>query len=258
MLDFIVRILAAAQDEYGLLTLVAVATPFVLAEIVLPHHRVDKRVHLHVDLLAVSVGIVWVGLAYSILRRIAERLTLERLTEPLAVFGDLPILLRLLLVLICIDFILYWLHRAMHRYTALWRTHAWHHSVEHLYWFSGFRASFFHILMYAVPQMIFSHFLFRLTPAEVLVASAMGHFFQLLQHSSLKGSVPVLSWLFVNPDYHRVHHSARLYPARNLGHFLTVWDRLFGTYYDPATLPEDEPLGLGNGEARYARMIVGV
>jgi sterol desaturase/sphingolipid hydroxylase (fatty acid hydroxylase superfamily) len=51
--------------------------------------------------------------------------------------------------------------------------------------------------------------------------------------------------LFVTPDVHRIHHSARIEEAQsNFGSVLSVWDRLFGSYRDQ---PQDGPLAMTVG-----------
>jgi sterol desaturase/sphingolipid hydroxylase (fatty acid hydroxylase superfamily) len=45
------------------------------------------------------------------------------------------------------------------------------------------------------------------------------------------GVEPLLRWLVVTPDMHRVHHSIeRDETNSNFGFNLSLWDRLFGTY----------------------------
>jgi hypothetical protein len=52
--------------------------------------------------------------------------------------------------------------------------------------------------------------------------------------------------VLVTPRLHFVHHSAKAHVANsNYGFIFSVWDRVFGTYTDPATIPLDDPLGLG-------------
>jgi sterol desaturase/sphingolipid hydroxylase (fatty acid hydroxylase superfamily) len=64
----------------------------------------------------------------------------------------------------------------------------------------------------------------------------------------------------VTPDYHRIHHSATTHRGMNLAPTFRIWDRLFGTYVDPATMPADFPLGLGEHVTRkeVPRMLVGI
>ena len=46
----------------------------------------------------------------------------------------------------------------------------------------------------------------------------------------------------------------------NLGTTFSLWDRLFGTYVDPAKMPEGYPLGLGEPieKKKMARMLLGI
>jgi hypothetical protein len=56
----------------------------------------------------------------------------------------------------------------------------------------------------------------------------------------------------------RVHHSFQN-NRRNFGITFSLWDRMFGTYLDPAMVAVDVPLGLGEpyGTKKMARMLVG-
>jgi len=72
-------------------------------------------------------------------------------------------------------------------------------------------------------------------------------------------NVGPLRWVIITPDYHRVHHSTR-HNRSNYGTAFCVWDRLFGTYTDPAKVPPNEPLGLGEPveDRQIPRMLIGV
>jgi sterol desaturase/sphingolipid hydroxylase (fatty acid hydroxylase superfamily) len=69
-----------------------------------------------------------------------------------------------------------------------------------------------------------------------------------------------LNWLIVTPDYHRIHHSATLHRGKNLAGTFRIWDMMFGTYVDPATVKEEFLLGLGEqvDKKQIARMMAGV
>ena len=54
-----------------------------------------------------------------------------------------PIWIQALLMVLAVDFLRYWLHRAAHQNDTLWRLHSVHHSVEQLYWLNTAR---FHLL----------------------------------------------------------------------------------------------------------------
>ena len=50
-------------------------------------------------------------------------------------------------------------------------------------------------------------------------------------HTETIGKLGPLEWVFVTPSNHRVHHGSNpQYLDKNLGMFLIIWDRIFGTY----------------------------
>ena len=55
---------------------------------------------------------------------------------------------------------------------------------------------------------------------------------------------------------HRVHHTMGELQGKNLGTFLTIWDRMFGTYVSPDSVPAPTRLGL-EAKPSLARMVIG-
>ena len=157
------------------------------------------------------------------------------------------------------DFGAYWAHRALHT-PLLWSTHAWHHASRNLYWLSGLRASPVHVFVLSAPYF----FVFMLFPlpeaaAVVVTVAVLDAGNQHLIHSNIR--VPFarqLERIFVTPRYHFVHHNERIKTANsNYGFIFSIWDRLFGTYTNPDTVPSDDPLGLGY-ETNYWRLMLGL
>lgn len=225
-----------------------------------PARSIDRRAHLRADLLSFALAIL--------MNRVATRGITFALgpaeahipNGPIAAIQELPGYVRIALAIIVVDFILYWIHRAQHRWEPLWRTHAWHHTIENLYWFSGFRTSFFHSLLYNLPQAGIPMLLFRLSPLETGAAYAIGLFVQFWEHTNLRFTLgPLRRWI-MTPPYHRIHHAAFAHRGKNLAPIFPVWDRMFGTYVDPCEVPTSFELGLGEPvEVRRApRMVVGV
>jgi sterol desaturase/sphingolipid hydroxylase (fatty acid hydroxylase superfamily) len=120
-----------------------------------------------------------------------------------------------------------WLaHYADHRFTALWRFHALHHSQEELSVLTSFRA---HPLMHTTGFLLASIPVVVLMPARpidpVLITAyvCVGT----LQHANLRWTFGPLGRVLVSPAYHRLHHAADIQDA-NLGVVLTIWDVLAG------------------------------
>ena len=64
--------------------------------------------------------------------------------------------------------------------------------------------------------------------------------------------------MLITPRFHFVHHDVDSATANsNFGFVFSLWDRCFGTYTDPDTIPADHALGLGH-EASYWRLLIGL
>ena len=138
----------------------------------------------------------------------------------------------------------YWMHRAFHKFTPMWRFHAVHHSPHRLYWLNVGR---FHpiekAIQYAVDTLPFA--LLGVAPdvlAAYFVFYALNGFFQ---HSNCNVRLGPLNWLVSGPELHRWHHSELPKESdHNFGNNLIIWDVMFGTRF----LPDRQvgPLGLVN------------
>ncbi len=152
----------------------------------------------------------------------------------------------------------YLVHRALHRFPALWSFHKVHHSAEVLTPFTVYRthpieAVIFSLRSILVQALLVGAFLFffgdRATLMTVLGANAFLFFFNLagsnLRHSHVWISYGSFleRWL-ISPAQHQIHHSVEdRHHDRNFGAVLAVWDR-FGGSLCLAT-PENRPAGYG-------------
>ena len=247
-------------NDYEIAAFFGLVIVFELCERLWPARQVDRWLDLKLDVLSFAFALAvnractyWIG-------NYAGSLTPEALAGPLRSVQSLPGVFKIILALFIVDFIIYWIHRGQHRFDFLWRTHAWHHSIEQMYWFAGFRTSFLHSFIYNLPQVIVPVTLLRLSPAEAGIGYSLGLLIQFWEHTNLRVNIGPLRWLIITPDYHRVHHAASLHRGKNLGTTFSIWDRWFGTYVDPATVPPDVALGLGEPVQRQdiPRMFIGV
>jgi sterol desaturase/sphingolipid hydroxylase (fatty acid hydroxylase superfamily) len=84
-----------------------------------------------------------------------------------------PIWVQVVLMILVVDLLRYWLHRAAHENATLWRLHAVHHSVEQLYWFNTVR---FHPIEKALQMSLDSlPFLLMGVNAKVLALYYMAY-----------------------------------------------------------------------------------
>jgi sterol desaturase/sphingolipid hydroxylase (fatty acid hydroxylase superfamily) len=144
-----------------------------------------------------------------------------------------PILAQLAAKIVLGDFLRYWLHRAAHTWTPLWRLHAVHHAPEKLYTTNVFR---FHPAEKAL-QFLCDTLPFMLVG---IGPEALAYYFVfyavsgLFQHANCDLRLGWLNYVVSGPEVHRWHHSR--HPAEsnnNYAHSFVVWDLLFGTYLRP-------------------------
>ncbi|MBV8189773.1 MAG: sterol desaturase family protein [Alphaproteobacteria bacterium] len=143
--------------------------------------------------------------------------------------ADLPIWLRLPLLLLAGNFVGYWEHRAMHS-RWLWPLHKAHHSAKEFTIVNAFRG---HPLEFGLQAITSTAFLALLgfSADDIALYVVVGSYAAAFVHSNLTR----LDWLqhlgVMTAGGHRMHHAVD--PAchgRNFGDMLNIWDRLFGTY----------------------------
>lgn len=169
-----------------------------------------------------------------------------------------PFWMLVLLYIVLVDLLDYWMHRALHT-QWFWHQHAWHHAPKVIYWISGLRTSPGQIVIRIIPSTIFAAFISFEQFVDLGIFFLI--FFTLSQHFIHSNRrIPyeqAIERLFVTPRYHMVHHSVdQKYSDTNFAQIF-VWDRLFGTYTDPASVPENEPSGL-NYENTNLRLLFGL
>ena len=161
-----------------------------------------------------------------------------------------PVWIQAVLMILVVDFLRYWLHRAAHENETLWRLHSVHHSVEQLYWLNTAR---FHPIEKALQMVLDSlPFLLMQVDARVLalyyIAYATNGFFQ---HCNIRLRYGVLNYIVGSAETHRWHHSRIPRESNaNYGNTIIIWDLLFGTWYLPR---ERESTELGLQDAAYPK-----
>ena len=144
-----------------------------------------------------------------------------------------PILAQLSAKIVLGDLLRYWLHRAAHTWTPLWRLHAVHHEPEKLYTTNVFR---FHPAEKAL-QFLCDTLPFMLVGIGPEVLAYYFVFYAvsgLFQHSNCDLRLGWLNYLVSGPEVHRWHHSRRIAESNNnFAHSFVVWDLVFGTYLRP-------------------------
>ena len=148
-----------------------------------------------------------------------------------------PLVPQALLVFFLSEFIWYWIHRAEHRWSPVWRLsgHGAHHAFKKLNAINAGANHPIELFLIVLPA-IFVDLLFG-----VGVAAYGAVLLTLVQtavvHSNLRLNSSVIGWLFTTNAWHIRHHSADLAESNtNYGCAAIVWDRVFGTFGDSAVV----------------------
>jgi sterol desaturase/sphingolipid hydroxylase (fatty acid hydroxylase superfamily) len=225
------------------LSVLAGAVLIVLHEIKLPYRVAWKPCASEVGTDAIFLVTVQIALpvllSLSVVVLIADLLRTNELSVQGVWPHQWPVAAQVCLMLLTAEFFRYWLHRAFHKYTPMWRFHAVHHSVHGLYTLNVGR---FHPIEKAI-QYVADALPFALlgvseyTLAVYFVFYALNGFFQ---HSNCQVRLGPLNYIVSGPELHRWHHSHVVQESdTNFGNNLIVWDTLFGTFF----LPKDRDVG---------------
>jgi len=147
------------------------------------------------------------------------------------------------------DLVVYWFHRACHRYDVLWRFHAVHHSAEHLDFLAAHRE---HPLDGILTQLCQNLPAFLLgVPIGALAALAvLRGMWAIFVHSNVRLPLGPLRWILGAPELHHWHHARVPQTLHNFANLAPWVDALFGTHHCPEgaeryALGLDEPWPTG-------------
>lgn len=162
-----------------------------------------------------------------------------------------PELLALVAAIMVIELAAYWRHRTEHQ-PGLWRFHATHHADEELHWFSVLRkhpvSKFLELLVDSLPALLLGVPTWAIVGAQ-LIRSWWGYFI----HADVPWTLGIAGRWLISPAAHRLHHIRdETLMGSNYGNMLTLWDRVFGTWRDPAA-----HLGCATGIAEGTRGVWG-
>ncbi len=149
-----------------------------------------------------------------------------------------------LVLLLAEDFLYYWLHRFDHEIRFFWATHVTHHSSQKLNFTVGFRSSVFQPLyrfIYFIPLPLLGF-----KPLDIVFIYSATQIWGIFVHTELVNKMGWLEHVLVTPSHHRVHHASNpKYLDKNMGMFLIIWDKLFGTFQPELAAENYQPIQYG-------------
>ncbi len=142
------------------------------------------------------------------------------------------------------DFLYYWLHRFDHEIRFFWAIHVTHHSSQKLNFTVGFRSSVFQPLyrfIYFIPLALLG-----CKPLDIAFVYSATQIWGIFVHTELIHKMGWLEYFMVTPSHHRVHHGSNpKYLDKNMGMFLIIWDKLFGSFQPELPADVYQPITYG-------------
>lgn len=154
----------------------------------------------------------------------------------------MPIWLQMILGVMLLDFFgAYLVHWTEHKVKFMWRFHLIHHSDTTVDVTTGLR----HHPGEAVFRMIFTVLGVVIVGAPIWIVflyQSLSALFAHFNHANIqmpKKLDQTLSYLFVTPYMHKVHHHyTQPLTDTNYGNIFSLWDRVFGTFAEVADTKE--------------------
>lgn len=219
---------------YRTLIFVGGITFFWILEGTIPLYRFDykKIVHAFKNLtLNVIQLIIGLGLA-GLMLLVSDFTTVNEFG--LLYLINLPAWAQVILAVLLLDFIgAYIIHWLEHKIKWMWKFHLIHHTDTKVDVTTGLRHHPGETI-FRIAFTIIGVFIVGVPMGVIVLYQTLSVFFAQITHANIKvPKVPdqILSWIFVTPNMHKVHHHYVLpYTDTNYGNIFSIWDRIFGTY----------------------------
>jgi len=226
--------------------LLLISTPFYISiiglELLLTHLQHRKSYSLK-DTIA-NVYLMLLNAAIDLAFRVIVYLYILQFFYAHAFFNWKINIVYWIVLVVAEDFVYYWLHRFDHEIRFFWAAHVTHHSSEKFNFSVGFRSSVFQPLyrfVYFIP-IAWAGF----KPLDIALVYSATQIWGIFVHTELINKMGFLEYIFVTPSHHRVHHGSNpKYLDKNMGMFLIVWDKLFGTFQPELPAEKYQPIKYG-------------
>lgn len=218
-------------------------------------------------------GMTWRSLWSDIKFAVPNALTLSAVGIVLSYFAiaasatldgparNWPVPLQLVACLLIFEGLNYAVHRAMHELRGplgdwLWRVHAAHHLPKRLYLvmhavFHPINAIIIRAFVIVIPVWAMGY--------DQIVVAMFGMLMSLhgvISHFNVDMRMGWANYIFIGPELHRYHHSARPDECKNYGSLLSIYDQLFGTFvYRPGVPPQELGVQADAGLPEYDRTV---
>ena len=156
----------------------------------------------------------------------------------LAPLIQLPLAIKIILAIFFGDLLIYWGHRAQHRFSWLWRFHRVHHTAPHVDYLAAYRE---HPLdnIYTRGLETLPAVLLGLDLNLIAGFVTFRGLWALFIHSNVTIRLGWIEMLLGSPHLHHWHHELHRRGLCNYANLSPLMDLLFGTYFNPPERPRE-------------------
>ena len=147
---------------------------------------------------------------------------------------DFPLWIEVIFGILLLDLVgAYLAHYVEHNVKPFWMIHLVHHSDHKV---DTTTANRHHPLesLIRLSFTLFGVFVSGASIGLVMLYQSLSIISTQFTHANIKLSKKLdkfISYIFVSPDMHKIHHHYRLpYTDKNYGNIFSIWDRIFGTF----------------------------
>ncbi|MCH7524958.1 MAG: sterol desaturase family protein [Bacteroidetes bacterium] len=174
---------------------------------------------------------------YKILELLFTDINITSKSLVIVDISNMPMWLQLVVFFIILDFVQWFTHIMLHKFSFLWQFHKVHHSVKEMGFAAHLRYHWMENILYKPLKTFGVMILGGFEPEQAFIvhffAIAIGH----LNHANVKITWGPFKYIFNNPVMHLYHHVKALPENRsqgiNFGISLSLWDYIFKTNYIP-------------------------
>jgi len=147
---------------------------------------------------------------------------------------ELPLWAHVVLGVLLLDLIgAYFIHWIEHKVKWMWKFHLVHHTDTSIDVTTGLRHHPGETI-FRLTFTLLAVFIAGVPMGVIIFYQTLSVFFAQITHANIKvpkGPDKLLSWIFVTPNMHKVHHHyVQPYTDTNYGNIFSIWDRIFGTF----------------------------
>jgi len=166
-----------------------------------------------------------------------------------------PLAAQAIAMVLAVDFMRYWLHRACHKYDLLWRLHEVHHSPDILYVLNvGRFHPFEKVLHFSLDTVPF--LLLGVAPEVLASYFVLYSVNGLFQHCNVRLRYGWLNYVVGSAETHRWHHARDPKTAMcNFGNTTIVWDLVFRTWHLPRPVGDIGIMDRGYPKDFWSQMV---